>query len=361
MLRRRSERQPGQRVLMAVLLLAAGAALIAPSTFWLNYPPPAAETSLPTAQVIVPSPRRIDTAVPERAQLSTPAPRPTDTPEQPPEPAVTPSPTVEPPASAASPRPPSTPTITPIPLPTIQGPAPPATLIPTQAVVNQAAAGAIPILMYHYIRDVDRASDPLGYELSLSPALFEQHMAWLHEHGYTTVRVDMLVRCLRAEEHCPPRSIALTFDDGYADAYTTVLPILRAYGFTATFYVVSSFVGRPGYMGWDELAALRDAGMQIGAHSVDHLDLTQLDPQSAAWQIAQSGAELARGLGIDITSFCYPAGLYDAAIVAQTRAAGYQSAVTTRWDSDISDLFALPRRRVAGNTSAESFAALVQE
>ena len=218
----------------------------------------------------------------------------------------------------------------------------------------------IPILMYHYVRAVDQASDPLGYALSIAPEAFEQQMAWLYERGYATVRMDTLARCLRREALCPTRPVALTFDDGYEDAYSAVLPVLQRYGFTATFYIVSGFVGQSGYMGWEQLAGLRDAGMEIGAHSVDHLNLTSLDSAEASRQIAQSKADIERGLGINVTSFCYPAGLYDAAIEEQVRAAGFLSATTTRWDSDYSDPLALPRRRVAGGTGVDRFVGIVQ-
>jgi peptidoglycan/xylan/chitin deacetylase (PgdA/CDA1 family) len=219
--------------------------------------------------------------------------------------------------------------------------------------------GAVPILMYHYIRTVDQAGDPLGYELSVTPETFEQQIAWLAEHGYRGVRMDTLTRCLSGEVVCPPKPIALTFDDGYEDAFTAALPVLQRYGMSATFYVVSGFVGQPGYMNWEQLAALRDAGMEIGAHTVNHYDLRSLDWATAEYQIAQSKAELEQRLGVAVTSFCYPTGLYDGRIEEQVRAAGFTNATTTRWDANYSDILALPRRRISGGTALEGFAAIV--
>src|SRR5262249_44014194 len=146
----------------------------------------------------------------------------------------------------------------------------------------------------------------------------------------------------------------------YADAFTAALPVLQRYGFTATFYIISGFVGQPGYMSWEQLAALRDAGMEIGAHTVDHPDLTTLDPATADNEIVQSKADIEHQLGITVVSFCYPTGLYNWGIEEQTRAAGYLSATTTRWDSDYSDLMALPRRRISGGMAVDRFAAAVQ-
>ncbi|MEN9935889.1 MAG: hypothetical protein RLZZ387_2468 [Chloroflexota bacterium] len=224
---------------------------------------------------------------------------------------------------------------------------------------GSVAVGAAPILMYHYVRSVDQAADPLGWELSVTPELLEQHVASLAQAGYTGVRMDLLARCMRGEPVCPPRPVALTFDDGYEDAYTAALPVLQRHGFTATFYIVSDFIGQPGYMSWEQLAALRDAGMEIGAHSVSHPDLTTLDAAELARQVGEVKAVLEARLGVRVTSFCYPAGRYAPHVVEAARAAGYESATTTRWDNDYGDLLALPRRRVAGGTTAEDLGWIV--
>jgi peptidoglycan/xylan/chitin deacetylase (PgdA/CDA1 family) len=237
---------------------------------------------------------------------------------------------------------------------------------PPPPVAGLAPSGPAPILMYHYVRAVDQAADPLGWELSVTPELFEQHMAALAQAGYSGVRMDLLARCMRGEgghvelpQPCPARPVALTFDDGYEDAFTAALPALQRHGFTATFYVVTEYVGQPGYMSWEQLAALRDAGMEIGSHSISHPDLTTLDAAELLRQVAGSRAELEARLGVRVVSFCYPAGRYSAAVIEAVRAAGYESATTTRWDNDYGNVLALPRRRVAGGTTAEEIGWIV--
>jgi len=244
------------------------------------------------------------------------------------------------------------------PIQPVPGSAPP---IVQNGPIDSSVVIAPIILMYHYIRTVDPSIDPLGYELSVTPELFEQHMAWLASNGYTGIRADMLLRCVRHELACPPKPIGITFDDGYADAYSAALPILQRYGFTATFYIVNSFVGQPPYMNWDQLAVLRDTGMEIGSHTLDHFMLTRLDLPEMVRQITQSKQDLERALGVNIVSFCYPVGDYDATVVEQVRAASFAFAVTTRWDNNYSDPMTLPRRRVAGGTSVESFGWIITE
>lgn len=259
-----------------------------------------------------------------------------------------------------------TPTITPVPLGEVGAPSQPIpTLMPTPADAPAAQPGtaagapvAVPILMYHYIRTVDPNADPMGYNLSITPEEFEQEIGWLQAQGYTAVTMATVQACLRGEG-CPANPVALTFDDGYEDAFTNALPTLQRHGMTGTFYIVNTFVGQPGYMSWEQIAQLRDAGMEIGAHSVSHLNLTTLDQAMATDEIARSKGELDARLGINVTSFCYPAGFYDGNIEGIVQAAGYSNATTTRWDGDYSDLLALPRRRVAGGTSLDGFAGIV--
>ncbi|NJN16409.1 MAG: polysaccharide deacetylase family protein [Oscillochloris sp.] len=218
----------------------------------------------------------------------------------------------------------------------------------------------VPILMYHYVRYVDKGSDPLGFSLSVTPEQLTAQLDWLQRNGYETVRMDVVGACIGGAGPCPARAVALTFDDGYMDAYTTALPLLQRYGFTATFYIVSDFVGRPGYMGWNELAALRDAGMEIGAHSVSHPDLTTLDLNGLRDQVGRSRDVLAANLGIPIVSFCYPGGKFNDTVAAVTQESGFLSATTTMQEGPQNDLFRLPRLRIYGDMSQPGFEASIR-
>ncbi len=238
------------------------------------------------------------------------------------------------------------------------------TLMPTIGAPFTAAAPGqrpyIPILMYHYVRSVDAGADPIGYNLSVTPEQFSAQMDWLHAAGYATVRLDDVAACLRGAGPCPARAVALTFDDGYLDAYTSAMPILQQYGFTATFYVVSGFVGQPGYMNWDEIRALRQAGMQIGAHSVTHLDLTTLGLDDLRAELAQSGAAIAAQIGAPVLSFCYPAGRFNDTVVTVTGEAGYTSATTTIAEGPQDNALTLPRLRIPGDLALDGFRWMVQ-
>jgi peptidoglycan/xylan/chitin deacetylase (PgdA/CDA1 family) len=172
--------------------------------------------------------------------------------------------------------------------------------------------------------------------------------------------MDEALACLRGGAGCPPRPVALTFDDGYMDAFTTVLPLLRERGMVATFYVVGEFIGQPGYMGTDELRALHAAGMELGAHSITHQDLTILGREAALREIAGSKEIVEAVTGAPATSFCYPAGRFTNETRALVAEAGFTSAVTTQTTGDFGDALLLPRVRVDGAADIEGFGWLVE-
>lgn len=212
------------------------------------------------------------------------------------------------------------------------------------------------ILMYHYIRDVDPDEDELGYNLSISPELFEEHLIWLQENQYTPVRMDTLAACLRGEEACPERAVALTFDDGYEDAATIAFPILQRYDFPATFYIISGRVGQEGYMSWEQIRMLHEHGMEIGSHTISHPDLTLTDQDVLEKQLVQSRATLEKHINVPVQSFCYPFGFYDDATVEAVRNAGYTNAVTTYASRTFERMYELPRYRLIGGDNSETLA-----
>jgi len=201
----------------------------------------------------------------------------------------------------------------------------------------------VPILMYHYIR-VAPEGDTLGQGLSVTPENFALQMAWLKTENYASVKVSDLtdpdkkeISKILAEGQKP---IAITFDDGYEDAFTAAYPVLKKDGFTGTFYIIRNFVGRSEYMNQTQIDELSSAGMEIGSHSLDHPNLEKLSIDNQKKQIFDSKNSAA--------TFCYPAGKYNNDTVALVKEAGYLTAVTTKSGiaNQDSNLFELPRVRI---------------
>lgn len=232
---------------------------------------------------------------------------------------------------------------------------PTATLLPTPGRFAAHSPGYVPILMYHYVREVDAAEDPLGYRLSVRPDRFAEQMAWLRREGYTPLTMRDLAACLRRKQACPERPAAVTFDDGYTDQFSNALPVLQRYNVPATFYIVTEFVGRPGYMTWAQVAELQAAGMEIGSHTLSHADLTGLNPVTARREIERSRTILETRLDTAVVSFSYPAGSHTGELAAAVHAAGYSNAVITAAGRHTWRLYELPRRRVLGGETIAGF------
>jgi peptidoglycan/xylan/chitin deacetylase (PgdA/CDA1 family) len=161
----------------------------------------------------------------------------------------------------------------------------------------------------------------------------------------------------------PNKPIAITFDDGYADAYTAALPILARYHMTATFYIVTGFVDRPRYVTWDQVVSLDRLGMEIASHTVHHEGLTVLGGLKRQTELVDSRTELERRLGHPVLDFCYPGGQIDPPSEIAVARAGYLSATTTAYGrAEVgTDALRLPRIRVSGGESLATFAELLGE
>jgi peptidoglycan/xylan/chitin deacetylase (PgdA/CDA1 family) len=101
---------------------------------------------------------------------------------------------------------------------------------------------AIPVLMYHSV-----APEIQGWvfkHLSIHPDIFEDHIAALAASGYNSISLSDLFAYVSRARDLPPRSVALTFDDGYLDNWVFAFPILKKYGFKATIFVSTDFIDR---------------------------------------------------------------------------------------------------------------------
>jgi len=208
--------------------------------------------------------------------------------------------------------------------PLVQQPVATATVLPTAQPAAASSKVVSHILMYHYIRDgVDPKKDPIGYGLSVTPQQFEAQLAALSAAGYTGLTMSQY-----SAGQATAKSVMLTFDDGYEDFYTTAWPLLKKYHFTATAYIISGKIGG-NYMTWDQLRELHAAGIEIGAHTVNHIDLSKASEAVQHSEIFNSKQTIEAQVGAPVVSFCYPSGKYTATTEALVKQAGYTSATTT--------------------------------
>jgi peptidoglycan/xylan/chitin deacetylase (PgdA/CDA1 family) len=216
----------------------------------------------------------------------------------------------------------------------------------------------VPILMYHYIRIPPAYSDDrIGWGLSTSPDDFRQQMDYLDQHGYHPITLTELRGYLNGRQPLPDRPVVLTFDDGYADLYTQAFPVLKRHHFKAVAYIVSGFVGNRGVnVTVDQVKEMDAYGIEIGAHTVNHVDLTR-SGGSLGYEVSGSKAALEAIVGHPVLDFCYPAGKFDANVIQAVEAAGFESATTTQQGAvhTLPDRYAWSRIRVSGSESLDDF------
>ena len=216
----------------------------------------------------------------------------------------------------------------------------------------------VPIVMYHYIRNNPDPADKMGEALSVPPEKFQREMDWLRDNGYSAVTFDDLQTYLSGRRPPPAHPVVLTFDDGYADFYTTAMPILRQHTFIAVAYVVTGFLNRPGYLTSEQVFQLDHGdGVQIGVHSVSHPDLTRVPPGQLQHELVDSRSTLERLLGHKVLDFCYPGGRFNDAVIRAVQAAGYRDATTTQPGTvhSAADRYSWTRVRAGGQESMEDF------
>lgn len=232
---------------------------------------------------------------------------------------------------------------------------------PNHSGSTSASPTYVPVLMYHYLRVNPNPRDRVGYALSVTPAAFHAQMAYLARNNFHTVTLAQAAAAIRDHRALPPRSIVLTFDDGYADFFTVAIPEMQRYGFTATDYVVPGLVGRPSFMSWSQVVQADRMGFTIAAHTMHHVPLARVSRASALAEISQSKQVLEAMLGHSVSQFAYPYGSFNRFLAQQARQLGFESAASTMpgaWHQP-GELWWLHRQRVSGSTSPAAFAQLV--
>lgn len=179
----------------------------------------------------------------------------------------------------------------------------------------------IPVFAYHKI-----GND--GDTYSVPPELFEAHLQYLQSEGYATVSLLEIAKAKKGKLTLPPKPAVITFDDGYADNYTTALPLLEKYGMKGTVFMVVNDIGRKGYLTLDQLKAMERRQIEIGSHTANHLPLPSLSAEKKEEEIAISKLLLEwKGLRT-IFFLAYPNGSYDADCGALLKQNAYLGALT---------------------------------
>lgn len=228
----------------------------------------------------------------------------------------------------------------------------------------------VPLLLYH---SVGEGHDPRFADWGVSPERFAAQMDHLAENGYRTVTMrELAERVFEHGEPLAPRTVAITFDDGFEDFHTVARPELSGRSLTATVFVTTGYVGgtsewlarqgeeRRPMMSWSQIEEVASAGIEVGAHGHTHAQLDTVSAAMARREIEGSRDALEQVVG-PVASFAYPHGYSTRRVRRQVAEAGFTSAcaVGDTLGTIDRDRYALARLIVRGSTTIEEFARLV--
>jgi peptidoglycan/xylan/chitin deacetylase (PgdA/CDA1 family) len=187
----------------------------------------------------------------------------------------------------------------------------------------------VPILMYHHIRSIEKDDVKMLKDLSCSMDNFRDQLVYLKEQGYTTVTFWDLFEYFKDNGPLPSKPVILTFDDGYDDNWLAFKE-LQKNKMQGVFFIVVKTIGDAKHLSSTQLRTMSRDGMEIGSHTIDHVDLTRIKPEKAEKQVFQSKELLEVLLGRPVISFCYPEGKYNKKVVDILKNSTYWFARTTQ-------------------------------
>ena len=181
----------------------------------------------------------------------------------------------------------------------------------------------LPVLMYHYIGEVP---EPGQYAFTISAQHFERQLQFLQENGYTPISVQDLWQARQTGHAHIQKPVMLTFDDATQDHYTVLFPLLQKYQVPALIFVITNFVGKPGYMTWQQMQQMQQSGLvEFGSHACSHRRLRELPETEIRQEITQSKRIIEEHLKRPARCFCYPfgAGAFDKHVRPHVLQAGF--------------------------------------
>jgi peptidoglycan/xylan/chitin deacetylase (PgdA/CDA1 family) len=189
----------------------------------------------------------------------------------------------------------------------------------------------VPILCYH------RFGDGCDSPLCVSAELFDHQMGYLRNQGYRVITPEQMLDFLSYRQAIPKKSVMITIDDGYRSVYDVAYPILKKYGYTATLFVYTDYVGVSSKaITWRQLRELKSNGFTIGSHTIMHSDLSKKGDNESDTEYKQrlhkelfdSKKIIDNALDQNTFFFAYPFGRVNPEALEMTREAGYRLAVT---------------------------------
>lgn len=211
-----------------------------------------------------------------------------------------------------------------------------------------------PVLAYHKI-DVPRKDIRIRGAFT-APSRFAKQLGYLKKREFVFYTASELIEHYLNHGKFPPKSLALTLDDGWKDNYTNAFPILQRLGIKATIFLVPTCIGQVSdtvvgkgeqpraHLSREDILEMSAGGIEFGSHSLNHKHLHQISPEEVTFEVEESKRRIEDLLQKPCKTFCYPAGFFNETAKEAVKRAGYIAAFSTIYGDDTQlDLYALNR------------------
>lgn len=227
---------------------------------------------------------------------------------------------------------------------------------------------SVPVLCYH------RFGPTVTDSMTVTTAVFESHLKYLQEHGYTVIPLQALIDYQLGKGPAPaPRSVVITVDDGHRSVFEQMLPLVQRYRIPVTLFIYPSAISNahaPYAMSWEQLQTLAATGLfAIQSHTYWHPNFKREKKRLApaeydkfvVTQLQKSKAVLEKRFGTSVNVLAWPFGIYDDALLQQAKTAGYVAAfsIDGRQVHSGDPMLAMPRYLMSNANQGRAFEQLV--
>ncbi|MBW2180746.1 MAG: polysaccharide deacetylase family protein [Deltaproteobacteria bacterium] len=217
----------------------------------------------------------------------------------------------------------------------------------------------VPVLAYYSF------SENKPNKISITQDDFKAQMKYLKENNYHVIKLDQLLDFLDYKEQIPGKSVVITFDDGWSSVYDFATPILKKYGFPATFFIYTDFIGGGKAMSWKQIKELSEAGFDIQCQTKTHRNLATLKKKesfkeyfnSLEMEISYPKKLFKNKLNKECKCLAYPYGITNNLVIAMLKKHGYRAAFTVEQESNsfFIDNYKIRRSAIYGEYDIEKF------
>ncbi|MDO8601490.1 MAG: polysaccharide deacetylase family protein [bacterium] len=232
--------------------------------------------------------------------------------------------------------------------------------------LNYFSGGGLPILMYHSV-----SYNKIFF--TVTPESFQKQMAWLFQNKYKVISLKELADIIGHEGEVPKKTAVLTFDDSFEDVYLNAFPILKKYGFPASVFIATDFIGREQKnestgilfktLDWPQIKEMHESGLiDFEPHTCNHQELTKISLEEAKKEILDSRRIIEEGLNKKCHFFAYPRGKYNQGVVNILKENNFLATLTVNPGRvrKNSNLLELPRQSIDSATGKFQFTCKVK-